>query len=340
VAIEATEKIRIGGLKFSDEQVLVRLPEQLAAEAELPGVLSALMQQKINVSFFCADHTVPFQAGFCLERDDLSRCRAVLEAMLAAGGPQLDIVGAVGTLIIFPHQGKLAVLGKLLGVFGRCRLPLFSLCSSLSGLAVNTGYPLLEAAAAAIQKVFVLPDNHAPFRPEPLAYPGDGSLSMSLTTPVETVASYWEPLIRIYGITRVSGLSITTVVFPETELEPLGEALQRAESGLGRFDLALMQRIDAHRFRLMIFDRGGLARSARLLPGNTDHGSGDLLSLHGPHFQDRYGVAHAAVSCLHSHGVNVRAVGCTGSSIQLAVPARIGDVAARALTDVFIVPKV
>ena len=52
MAIEATEKIKIGGLKFSDEQVLVRLPEKLAAEAELPAVLSALMQQEINMSFF------------------------------------------------------------------------------------------------------------------------------------------------------------------------------------------------------------------------------------------------------------------------------------------------
>jgi hypothetical protein len=340
MAIEATEKIKIGGLKFSDELVLVRLPEKLAAEAELPAVLSALMQQEINMSFFCADHTAPSQAGFCLARDDLSRCRAVFDAMFPTGGPHFDSVGAVGTLIIFPHQGKLAVLGRLLGVFGRRRLPLLSLCSSLSGLAVNTGYSLLEPAAAALQDVFELPDNHAPFRSESEACPADGSLPMPLTVPVETVASYWEPVIRIYGITRLAGLGITTVVFSEPELESLGEALLDAGSGLGRFDLALMHRLDDRRFRLMLCDRGGLASSVQPLAGGTDYGSGDLLSLHGPHFQDRYGVAHAAVSCLHRHGVGVRAVGCTGSSIYLVVPAEAGDAAARALADVFIVPKV
>jgi aspartokinase len=75
-------------------------------------------------------------------------------------------------------------------------------------------------------------------------------------------------------------------------------------------------------------------------PVICDHGDAELLCLHGPHFQDRYGVAHAAVSCLQKHGVNALAIGCTGSSVYLAVSAQTGDVAVRALTEVFIVPKV
>lgn len=327
-------------MKFSDEQALVRLPEQLSTVAAVPVVLSALLQQKINLSFFCADHHVPSHVEFCLAREDLPRCRAVLESLLPIGGQQLDIADSVGTLIIFPHQGKLAVLGGLLGVFGRCRLPLLSLCSSLSGLAVNTDFSLLESAAAAVQEGFVLPDNHAPFRPEPEACPNDGSLPMSLTSPVETVASYWEPMIRIYGIARVSGMSVTRVDFSETELEPLGEALQAVASGQGRFDMVIIQRLANRRFRLVLFDRDGVSGSVLPLSARTDRGSCELLTLHGPHFQDRYGVAHAAVSSLHNHGVLVRAVGCTGSSIYLVVPAQTGDMAARALTDVFIVPKV
>lgn len=128
--------------------------------------------------------------------------------------------------------------------------------------------------------------------------------------------------------------------FSEAQLASLGEALEAVASGQGRFDMAVMQRLANRRFRLLLFDRDGLPGSSLPLSTRTDRGSCELLTLHGPHFQDRYGVAHAAVSALHNHGVPVQAVGCTGSSICLVVPAQTGDVAARALTDVFIVPKV
>jgi hypothetical protein len=127
------EKIRIGGLKFSDEQVLVSLPEQLASVTELPAVLHGLVQHKVNLAFLCADYGAPARACFCLEPEDLAWCRVGIDEIFSPLGHQLEVTGGVGTLIIFPHQGRLALLGRLLAVFGRHRLPFYSLCSSLSG---------------------------------------------------------------------------------------------------------------------------------------------------------------------------------------------------------------
>ena len=43
------------------------------------------------------------------------------------------------------------------------------------------------------------------------------------------------------------------------------------------------------------------------------------LYIHGPHFGDRYGIAHALVKALESKGVSLLALGCTVSSLSVIV---------------------
>lgn len=340
-AIGAVEKIKIGGLKFSGGQVQLTLPEPLAGTSSLTAILHGLAQHKVNLSFLCADQLPGPRAGFCLAPEDLACCRSVIDERFPVPAPRPEISEAIGTLLIFPHHSKMAVLGRVLSVFGRCRLPLLTLCSSLSGLAVNTGLQLLERVADELQTVFELPKNHAPFRPQPIEPVGDGRFLTPTRAVVETAASYWEPLIRMYGVNRRTGLTMTSLVFHEQELESWGRRLQELDDGLGSFAMVAMQRLAGRLFRLVVFDRGALAEiCTRQRHHLVARQSAELLYLHGPHFQDRYGVVHAALGTLHKHGLDILAVGCTGSSIFLATPENRSCSAAEALTELFIVPNV
>jgi aspartokinase len=51
-----------------------------------------------------------------------------------------------------------------------------------------------------------------------------------------------------------------------------------------------------------------------------------MVYLHGPHFQDRYGIAEAALAPVLAASIPLLASGCSGTSIHLVVPA---DCAAR-----------
>ena len=46
----------------------------------------------------------------------------------------------------------------------------------------------------------------------------------------------------------------------------------------------------------------------------------ELIYLHGPHFQDRYGIAEAALSPLQKADIPILAAGCSGTSVYIVVP--------------------
>jgi hypothetical protein len=70
----------------------------------------------------------------------------------------------VGTITVFPHRNSLALLGLISTLFAREGYPIHSLSSSISVIAVNTAYSLLDTIAISLQSWLQLPENHAPFR--------------------------------------------------------------------------------------------------------------------------------------------------------------------------------
>ena len=71
----------------------------------------------------------------------------------------------------------------------------------------------------------------------------------------------------------------------------------------------------------------------------TVHQPVDLLFFHGPHFQDRYGIAETAFSALDHSRVRVHAAGCTGTSVYLVADSGQGKLIREMLSDAFTVPK-
>ncbi|BDD88263.1 hypothetical protein [Desulfofustis limnaeus] len=338
-AIAATAKIRLGGLKFSDECAHVVLAEAQAHPSAVTGLLRLLSRQKINLSYYGAIGSGAVQAAFCVSTDDLNRWQASATTLFPEWPSFPDAMRGAATLLLFPHQSRLSVLGGVLTVMAKHRLPLWSLGTSLSGIAVVTEARQLDRAAELLLQRFSLPANHAPFRAEPPEV-DHGTLPPGASRlPVETAATYWERQIRVYGVNLQTDCTLTVVDLAAAHLEDAGRRLERSGAE-GRFDLAVMQ-VHGDGYYLALVERCGGARCD--LDSDfrgIDRRPVDLLSMHGPHFQDRYGVLLTALDSLQHHHIPVAAVSCTGSSIFLAVPQKKGEAAVAALTELFIVPKV
>jgi len=76
-----------------------------------------------------------------------------------------ELGSAVGLISLFPHQSNLKLLGLSLYAFGKARLPIYGLASSLSALTFVTDYAHLDKAAALLEEYFELPSNQRPFKP-------------------------------------------------------------------------------------------------------------------------------------------------------------------------------
>jgi aspartokinase len=148
---------------------------------------------------------------------------------------------------------------------------------------------------------------------------------------METIAVYWEPQIRIYGVTTVTGLSLYTVVFPADRMAHWGAMIASLGQAGVTFHLVNLQPLATGEMRFsLIFAADGREREVHRLfeAGTAESGHGawrqtspvEMVYLHGPHFQDRYGIAEAAIAPVLAASIPLLASGCSGTSIHLVVP--------------------
>lgn len=158
---DVTEKLRISGIKLSEELVQVNLAP--GGEISAGRLFRQLAVRRINLSLVAlAAHPEGVASACCLAADDLPLAQPIFDTILKGA----RIIPAVGALTVFPHRTRFDLLGCVLGAFHRCRLPVHAIASSLAALTLTTDYGGLEAALAAVQEVATLPENHAPFHPE------------------------------------------------------------------------------------------------------------------------------------------------------------------------------
>ncbi len=344
---KATEKISIGGLRFSSEQTQVSLSEFSADFSDFTSFLEKLAQDQISLPFLCIDTMLGAHASICMSREDFEQQRDQVSDTLQRYDLSPKLRNSTGSLTLFPHQSRLKILGAVLEIFGKQKLPIHSLCSSISALVVNTDYHELNNAAQALETVFHLPDNHSPFRPPTKCNDiVNETVDSDHTTVVETAAVYWEPVIKIYGSCVKIDLHMTSVHVAEHQLCLLGSQLQDVDSGRGVFEMAVIQRIDDKTYKLGLLHESTLMETYRTFFSSSDtlfsdleQRPAELLYLYGPHFHDRYGVASAAFRSLQKNQNELFAVGCAGTSIYLITPRKKAQLSADALEKIFIVPR-
>jgi aspartokinase len=161
---------------------------------------------------------------------------------------------------------------------------------------------------------------------------------------METIAVYWEAQVRVYGLTERRGLSMLTLRFPSRRLEYWAGTLSDLRR-FGEFELVLMQP-DGAACKLTLLPRdSAVAELEALLRQRLQGEQGSALScqqpvavlyLYGPHFQDRYGIAEAALRPLRQAGIGVLAMGCAGTSVYLVVDEGMAERARAALAETFV----
>ncbi len=158
------EKIRIEGIKLSDELFQVNFRNNSDSKKTLSQLCQILASNQINMPFLSStclgDRT---QMSCCVAAEDKARVRNLIDSELGLR-EHVKFISSVGLLSLFPHKFSLKILGLSLCAFDKARLPLYGLASSLSALTFITDYAHLDEAAAALEEYLELPPNQGPFR--------------------------------------------------------------------------------------------------------------------------------------------------------------------------------
>ncbi|MFH0785586.1 MAG: hypothetical protein V2B20_27075 [Pseudomonadota bacterium] len=171
-------KIGIGGIKFSEELVHVSYCAVAPTDSTFTDLVKRIAENRINISFLCSGmYGDEILSTFCIAVTDFSslariignrpslgeetKCRSTYDLF---NNECLKITQHVGTFTLFPHRRSLALLGRIVEILGESGITIHSLCTSISALAINIDYPLLDLAVEVLGKIIELPDDHAPFR--------------------------------------------------------------------------------------------------------------------------------------------------------------------------------
>ncbi len=173
-------KIGIGGIKFSEELVHVTHNILFPSDRSFIDLIERIAEKRINMPFVCAGAIGGETVGtFCIAATDFVFLEKLLDSHPPLIDPacrqpsvglslrnQLQIRHGVGTLTVFPHRRSLAMVGEIIKMLGQAGIVIYSLCTSISAVAINICYKSLDPAVLVLGKKLELPDNHAPFRPE------------------------------------------------------------------------------------------------------------------------------------------------------------------------------
>jgi len=165
---------------------------------------------------------------------------------------------------------------------------------------------------------------------------------------VETIAVYWEPKPKTYGFREVTDLSLMNIEIKPGEMGQWGLWLMElADLDIG-FHLSIIKYSNRQELRLYILHEKFWADSVLShidkqidLESEKDFhltSPVELISFQGPHFGERYGIAHTALKALDDQGVPVLIAACSGAAVYIVLPEKKLQVAKSLLAEAFEVP--
>ncbi|MBM9604003.1 hypothetical protein [Desulfopila inferna] len=330
------DTVGIGGIKLSGKLIQVDFLERKTPGEKLIRFLRRIASAKISIPHLHQGEAgKAMQTTICIGAEDFQGLQADTDAETPEGWSR--ILPSVGTISLFPHGHDLSLCSRAISALAQKNIPLYGISSSVSTLVIHTDYSLLDSAAEALLTVCRLPKNHTPLRPVVLL---DGEA-------VETVAVYWEPKIRIYGMEIIKDLISVQLDCPAAVLQ--GDCRHEFRALKGKFRQVALQTGPQDRVTcVFLVEPGGrdqicagLEKIAECQPGShLAVGVGrELISFHGPHFHDRYGIAGLTFSTLMKNGITALASGCTGTSVHLVVAAGMSEHVEKCLKEICIIPQ-
>lgn len=166
---------------------------------------------------------------------------------------------------------------------------------------------------------------------------------------METIAVYWEPVIKTYGFMEKTGLSLFRFSCPVDRMVDWGQCLLEWGTAGDGFLMAAGSGLNGQTLQFnLLFEQKGVDRYGAILEkwmteeprmSLQVENPVELIYFHGPHYGDRYGIASAALKALAVQAVPVLAMACTGASVYLIMPEGKARSARKALGQAFLTPE-
>ncbi|HZE20566.1 MAG TPA: hypothetical protein VE082_00800 [Desulfobaccales bacterium] len=322
--MEEFDRIRIGGLKVLEGGACVTSSSPVEDRRLGSEVCAPLARHRINLTFLT--HVAGDRQVLCTASESGKASLALLQSHGGISGSQA-LRANTSILAVYPHDKRPEVIGTFIHSLARARVMIHGLASSPSAITAVLSSRRIKAAVQQLFEHFHFPGFASPeefFSAQP---PPQEYLE-------KVVATYQEKIIKVYWI------------IPQPDLDLWGMSIATADI-LAGFAAALMEMGNLGLVIPFLVALPGLEgkefilsfSTARRQSGGPDQGSEvrcilknhlpELrpmrltpvagLFLHGPHFGDRYGIAHTLVAALDRAHISLLALSCTISSISLII---------------------
>lgn len=334
------DRIRLGGLKISDDRAYVAALFRGASDLMGAGCLSLIVADKINLSLLTqmvCEKKQEQLISFCIETMVGHQGFSLLKS-LNVGQFSIGISSDTSILSIFPHNQRPEVAAALIEAFHHNDIRLQGIASSPSAISVVFSSEYREKAIASVFEPFEFSSYGSPLEWH-AAYSGRNHVFR------EVIASYEEEVIKIYGFVTQIDLELWFVSIPGNEFSKLGAMLGKLATAGAKmpFVAAQIQEYDRLLFAFAFADveerriaavfREHLSHEAIRYDGRTA-----MFHMHGPHFGDRFGIAYRMLEALERAGLIVLALNCTVASISAIVPQQKLAEALTVLETIFQLP--
>ena len=165
---------------------------------------------------------------------------------------------------------------------------------------------------------------------------------------METIAVYWEDKPKTYGFREVTDLSLLHIEVKPEKMSQWGLWLSELADKRVEFYLVLAKYSSQQNLRLYILvEKFWAERVLSYIDTHFDLESEqdirlispvELISFQGPHFGDRYGIAHTAFKALDDHGIPILITVCSGAALYIVLPEKKLQKARSLLAEVFETP--
>jgi len=310
--------IRINGIRVGHQMYHLRPHPGLPDAAQDSPLYLTLTRAKMNMPCLGLERSSPETTFSCC-----------IEAPLMPEKGGLCPSQPATMVSVYPHGCKTATLGRLLSLFGEKTLPFFHMVSSNAMITFVLAETDRAKALCTLESAFDLPPTHTPYEP------GfhEETAAFVKRRYQETRAYFQEQRIKTYGFSLESGLVLTAMDVMPSQLSRAGSIISSMDEKFF-FSLALWR---GPVFRIFCLTQGAYADAGDLAANG--HGCKvDLITFHGPHFGDRFGIFNQAASCLNMAEIPVIQAGCTGASVSLVVPDNRGRESIAALERGFETP--
>ncbi|BHH83853.1 hypothetical protein [Desulforhopalus sp. 52FAK] len=166
---------------------------------------------------------------------------------------------------------------------------------------------------------------------------------------MESIAIYWEKQVKVYGIILKHDLTLMGIEFSQTKTFPWHNLLTHTETSPIAFELLASVPCKSNGSILsVILDQEQLCsfqtsleekRELQQTSFTLSYKNVEMIYLHGPHFQERFGILARTLEPLYKKGIEPVVTGCAGNSMYIVVDEGLGIQSTEILQNTFQIPS-